>query len=58
MTQDLTDRPLDHYDKCILVIGNLNDGFTFVGPFDSFDDADEYARNVNSMTWVATLDQP
>ena len=45
-------------EKCILVIGNLSDGFQFVGPFDSFQEASEYSEGVDEMNWVATLEKP
>ena len=45
-------------DPCILVIGNLSDGFRFVGPFTSFGEAAEYAERVDTDNWVATLEKP
>jgi hypothetical protein len=43
----------------ILVVGNLSDGFRFVGPFSSFDEAAEYADSfICGMSWVATMDRP
>ena len=49
---------MDKTDKCVIVYGNLSDGFTFVGPFDSFDDADEYTQGTSTGFWIATLEQP
>lgn len=44
---------------CIIVAGNLADGFRFVGPFPSFDEAAEYAeRFIDDNTWISTLDAP
>ena len=45
-------------EKCVVVIGNLCDGFQFVGPFDSFQEASEYSERVDTDTWVATLYKP
>ena len=44
--------------QCILVLGNLSDGFTFVGPFDDCDEATQYVTDerVEEDNWVATLD--
>lgn len=43
-------------DTCILIIGNLSDGFRFVGPFQSFEEAAEFAEGVDADNWVATLE--
>lgn len=43
-------------NKCILVIGNLSDGFRFVGPFDEFDEAVQFSEGVDTDNWVATLE--
>jgi len=45
-------------NQYILVIGNLSDGFGFVGPFVSFDEADEYSRDIDETTWISTLTPP
>lgn len=46
-------------NPCIIVAGNLSDGFRFVGPFQSFDEATEYAeRWIDDTTWIASLDLP
>jgi|LakMenEpi03Aug12_release.lakeMendotaPanAssembly.Ray.scaffolds.fasta_scaffold3752880_1 hypothetical protein len=45
-------------EKCILVVGNLSEGFRFVGPFDDFDAAALYAEGVDAETWVASLEEP
>ena len=42
----------------IVVRGNLSDGFTFVGPFDSFDDAAFSMEGNDGETWIATLESP
>jgi hypothetical protein len=42
-------------EKFIIVVGNIADGFNFVGPFDCFEDADEHAQNFKEITWIATL---
>ena len=44
-----------------IVNGNLCDGFTFHGPFHSFDEADEYIHKhswLQEPNWIATLLQP
>jgi len=45
---------------CVLVIGNLNEGFRFIGPFDDFDEAAEYSQKFgqDAWDWVATLESP
>ena len=45
-------------DPCILVVGNLSDGFRFIGSFASFDDAAGYSEWIGADTWVATLETP
>jgi hypothetical protein len=45
-------------EPCILVVGNLSDGFRFIGPFSSFQEAVEYAERVDTDNWVATLEVP
>lgn len=44
--------------KYILVKGNLSDGFTFIGPFDSFDEAAFCQDAVRGYSWVASLHEP
>jgi hypothetical protein len=46
--------------KYVLVVGNLNEGYEFVGPFDSFDAADEYgSKRANTlMTWITPMFRP
>lgn len=41
----------------IIVAGNLSDGFTFLGPFLTFDAAAIAAEGMPEMTWIATLDE-
>lgn len=47
-------------DRFICVVGNICDGFYFVGPFVTFDDAACYCDRELSdqQTWVATLQLP
>lgn len=41
----------------IIVYGNLSDGFTFYGPYESFDDADEASRDLKEHpSWIAKLE--
>jgi len=46
--------------KHVLVVGNMNEGYEFVGPFDSFDAADAYAdTHANTlMTWITPMFRP
>lgn len=42
--------------KVVVMCGNLSDGFTPVGPFDSWDEAAEWAEKyTRSMAWVMTM---
>lgn len=43
--------------KCIVIVGNLSDGFKAVGPFESFDDGAEWADKLvlTAQTWVMTV---
>ena len=45
-------------DKAVFVRVNLSDGFTFIGPFDSFDDAAFSIDRMDGETWIATLYAP
>jgi len=54
-------------EKTIIVAGNMSDGFTFIGPFNSFDDAVMHDENILQKgpiqeglwpTWIATLEAP
>lgn len=44
----------------ILVVGDLNDGYEFIGPFTSFDDASNYSiKHVKRKeTWITPLFRP
>ena len=42
----------------VLVVGNLSEGFRFIGPFSSFDEACEYPEYSNKITWISTLEKP
>jgi len=54
MISDPIDQP------CIVVEGNLSDGYTFHGPFADFDDATEWCDRYGTPfgTWVSTLHSP
>jgi hypothetical protein len=47
-------------DPCVLVIGNLAEGFRFIGPFADFDEASEYSLQFGngSWDWIATIESP
>lgn len=47
-------------ETCVAVIGNLSDGFNVVGPFDSFDDAEEWCDKfaTGQPSWVMPLKSP
>lgn len=49
---------VEQNEKYIVVKGNLNDGFRFIGPFDSFEQADEYTTNDSADIWISQLEQP
>lgn len=42
--------------KGVVLVGNLSDGFTAYGPYDSFDEA--CAAHENEESWVMTLEPP
>jgi hypothetical protein len=43
-------------NKCIIVLGNVSEGFEFIGPFNDFDSASQYDHDHNEgYGWVATL---
>ncbi len=50
-------QPEEEEEKAIIVLGNLSDGFQFIGPFDTFDEASAYADNkfYDYVTWIASL---
>ena len=41
----------------IVLVGNITEGYKAVGPFESFDDADEYtlASGYGKDTWIMEL---
>lgn len=46
----------------ILILGNPIDGFNYIGPFPSYEDADEYCQSDaiarNESWWIFELEQP
>jgi len=44
--------------QCVLVVGNLTDGFRFIGPFADLAEAVEFSESVDTDNWVATLEEP
>lgn len=42
----------------IVVAGNINEGFSFIGPFMSFDEASDYADTMNVPTWISEITTP
>lgn len=44
----------------ILIVGNLIEGFSHYGPFETFVDADEFSRDLGSLdeTFITTLNSP
>lgn len=45
--------------RFIIVRGNLSDGYAFVGPFESFDEAaDADVQLFGGDSWIATLVHP
>lgn len=46
-------------DECIVMVGNIGDGYTAHGPFASFDEAAEWAqKHAADYSWVMTLHRP
>lgn len=43
---------------CVLVVGNLTEGFRFIGPFADFDAAAQFSEGVDVESWVDTLQAP
>lgn len=48
----------DEPKPAIIVIGNLSDGFQFVGPFETWEYASAYDDEHlgHAVTWIATLE--
>jgi hypothetical protein len=45
--------------KAIVILGNIIEGHTFVGPFDSDVEATDFAESLTPMEWhVAPLESP
>jgi len=42
----------------VLVVGNLTEGYRFIGPFKDFDAAVQFSGGVDCDHWVATLEIP
>ncbi len=50
---------MSQHEQFILIYGNPIDGFSYVGPFDSRDDASQYAEDdAPADWWIVTLDAP
>ena len=42
-----------------VAVGEMFDGMTFYGPFDTFDDAESWAGNNSSLSWwIIGLENP
>jgi len=39
-------------NQCLVAYGNLYEGFTFIGPFDSYDAAIRYAEHDAASDWT------
>ena len=48
----------DAQQQFIAVLGNLNDGYAFYGPFDSFDEASDFVDPQDKMSWIVELEEP
>lgn len=44
--------------KYIVIYGNPGDGFHFIGPFDTIDEATEYGKDATRDWWIAELNAP
>ena len=42
-------------NKAVLLVGNPSQGWTVVGPFDTWDDAAEASYHYHQTTWVMEL---
>ena len=44
----------------IVIVGNPVEGYSFIGPFDDFEDADDYTilKGIASHSWVSTVHSP
>jgi hypothetical protein len=50
---------LKYHNLCIIVEGNPLDGLTFIGPFDSMDDAIAFGGVTCTMEWwIAKVHDP
>jgi hypothetical protein len=45
-------------EKCVLVVGNLTEGYRFIGPFDDFDKACDFSYGIEGENWIASLETP
>tara|TARA_B100000953_G_C17777126_1_gene344297 strand:- start:354 stop:569 length:216 start_codon:yes stop_codon:yes gene_type:complete len=45
-------------DPCIILQGNLSDGYKAIGPFNGFDSAADYAEALYASTWIMTIEEP
>lgn len=46
-------------NECIVMVGNIGDGYTAHGPFASFDEAADWAQQYAAdYSWVMTLHRP
>lgn len=50
--KDLTDPDVQ---LRVVLVGNLNDGFEILGPYTSFDEAAEEAKDHASESWISRL---
>lgn len=45
-------------ELCVVLAGNIGDGYDCYGPFDSFDAASDCADNLDEMCWIMPLSAP
>jgi len=46
-------------DPCIILQGNINDGYEAIGPFNGFDAAADYAEALLPLsTWIMLIEEP
>jgi hypothetical protein len=45
-------------NMCVVLVGNLSEGFEVVGPFKGFDEAAGWCSACSSNSWVMSLEDP
>jgi len=60
--REATAPPMSSGDTCVVMVGNLSEGYKVYGPFESFDEAAiwyDYASKLQYLdSWFMKLDSP